>query len=134
MKIKTYGLLLFILASTGLFSDEKADQDLDVPYEPSHPKVVEAMLNAGQVTAKDVLYDLGCGDGRIVIAAAKKGATAIGADVDEERLIEARELAKAAGVEGRTKFLREDIFKTDISPATIVTMYLLDEVNLQMRS
>lgn len=133
MKFRSTVILTLILASGALFSDEKADQDLDVPYEPSHPKVVETMLSTGGVTARDVLYDLGCGDGRIVIAAAKKGATAVGADVDEERLIEARERAKAMGVEGRTKFVREDIFKLDISPASIVTMYLLDEVNLQMR-
>lgn len=126
-------LLVLTAGSAVLFADEVPDQDLDVPYEPSHPKVVQGMLRAGQVKAGDVLFDLGCGDGRIVIAAAKLGATAHGIDIDEQRLREARERAQAEGVTARATFSREDIFKTDLSRATVVTMYLLDEINLRMR-
>ncbi len=125
--------LALLFAALPLLADEVPNQDLDVPYEPSHPKVVEAMIKAAGVKAQDILFDLGCGDGRIVIAAAKLGARAIGYDIDEQRLIEARERAKVAGVESKVEFRREDIFKADLSSATVVTMYLLDEINLQMR-
>ncbi|HMU85918.1 MAG TPA: class I SAM-dependent methyltransferase [Leptospiraceae bacterium] len=130
MKKLTLALIFLIVP---LFADEVPDQDLDVPYEPSHPKVVEAMIKAAAVTGQDTLFDLGCGDGRIVIAAAKLGARAIGYDIDEQRLMEARERAHVAGVESKVEFRREDIFKADLSKATVVTMYLLDEINLQMR-
>ncbi|HMW61817.1 MAG TPA: 50S ribosomal protein L11 methyltransferase, partial [Leptospiraceae bacterium] len=96
MKKLTLALIFLIVP---LFADEVPDQDLDVPYEPSHPKVVEAMIKAAAVTGQDTLFDLGCGDGRIVIAAAKLGARAIGYDIDEQRLMEARERAHVAGVE-----------------------------------
>jgi hypothetical protein len=132
-KLIATSIALLAFAAAGLFADEVPDQDLDVPYEPSHPKVVQGMLQAGQVKAGDVLFDLGCGDGRIVIAAAKLGATAHGIDIDEQRLQEARERAVAEGVTGRATFSKEDIFKTDLSRATVVTMYLLDEINLKMR-
>jgi len=125
--------LVACAAAASLLADEVPDQDLDVPYEPSHPKVVQGMLQAGRVQAGDVLFDLGCGDGRIVIAAAKLGAVAHGIDIDEQRLIEARERAQAEGVTSRATFSKEDIFKTDLSRATVVTMYLLDEINLKMR-
>lgn len=132
-KIRSVSLALLAFAAVSLFADEVPEQDLDVPYEPSHPKVVQGMLQAGQVKAGDVLFDLGCGDGRIVIAAAKLGATAHGIDIDEQRLQEARERAAAEGVTNRATFSKEDIFKTDLSRATVVTMYLLDEINLRMR-
>jgi SAM-dependent methyltransferase len=105
----------------------------DVIYEPSPPEVVEAMLRLADVGPADVVYDLGCGDGRIVIAAAKRGARqAIGVDIDPERIREARANARAAGVEDRVVFIEGDLFEQDLAGATVVTLYLLPELNLRL--
>jgi cyclopropane fatty-acyl-phospholipid synthase-like methyltransferase len=102
----------------------------DVPYVPTPMPVVEAMLNMANVTSSDVVYDLGCGDGRIPIMAAQKyGARGVGIDIDPQRIAEANENAKAAGVTGRVKFLVQDLFTSDFSEATVVTLYLLPSVN-----
>jgi SAM-dependent methyltransferase len=106
---------------------------LDVPYEPTAPQVVDAMLRLAGVGPGDVVYDLGCGDGRIVIAAAKLGARAVGVDLDPERVREARANARAAGVEGRVEFREGDLFEADLRPATVVMLYLWPEVNLRLR-
>lgn len=109
-------------------------QDLDVPYVPTNPEVVNAMLKMAKVGKNDVVYDLGCGDGRIVIAAAKKhGATGIGFDLDPERISEANENARQAGVTDKVKFVNANLFDTDMSSATVITMYLLPEVNMKLR-
>lgn len=108
--------------------------DLDVPYVPTPEEVVAKMLDMAQVNDKDLVYDLGCGDGRIVIMAAqKKGARGIGFDLDPERIYECKQNAKIAGVNDRVQFKQQDLFTTDLSEATVVTMYLLQSVNLQMR-
>ncbi len=104
------------------------------PYVPTPQPVVDQMLELAQVTSKDVVYDLGCGDGRIVITAAKKyGARGVGVDIDPERIKESMANAKAAGVENLVTFKLEDALKTDVSPATVVTLYLLTSSNLQLR-
>jgi SAM-dependent methyltransferase len=106
---------------------------LDVPYEPTSPEVVEAMLDLAGVKAGDVVYDLGCGDGRIVVAAAKRGARAIGVDLDPQRIAEARENARKAGVADRVELRVEDLFQTDVRDATVVMLYLWPKVNLRLR-
>jgi 23S rRNA G2445 N2-methylase RlmL len=107
---------------------------LDVPYVPTSEEVVAEMLRLANVTKQDLLYDLGSGDGRIVIAAAKQfGTRGVGIDIDPERVREANENAQRAGVAHLVTFIEGDIFEADISPATVVTMYLLPEVNLRLR-
>jgi SAM-dependent methyltransferase len=106
---------------------------LDVPYEPTSPEIVQAMLRLGRVRPDDVVYDLGCGDGRIVVEAARLGARGVGVDLDPERIREARANARAAGVEGRVELRLGDLFETDVRPATVVMLYLWPEVNLRLR-
>ncbi len=104
------------------------------PYVPSPGDVVEKMLELAGVNRKDVVYDLGCGDGRIVIAAAKRhGARGVGIDLDPERIEEAASGARKAGVESRVSFRLEDVMKSDFSGATVVTLYLLPESNALLR-
>jgi SAM-dependent methyltransferase len=104
----------------------------DVPYEPSTPEIVAAMLDLAKVTPRDVVYDLGCGDGRIVIEAVKRGARGVGIDIDPQRITEARENARKAGVGSRITFRQDDLFTTDIKPATAVMLYLWPEINLKL--
>ena len=105
----------------------------DVPYVPTPEAVVEVMLDMAKVGPEDVVYDLGSGDGRIVIAAAKRGARGVGIDIDPERIREANANAKSAGVTDKVKFIEGDLFDADIHEATVVTIYLLPEVNLKLR-
>jgi SAM-dependent methyltransferase len=110
------------------------EPELDVPYVPTPQTVVDEMLKLGNITKNDVLYDLGCGDGRIVITAAQKfGVRGVGVDIDPERIKESNANAKKAGVTDRVKFLRQDLFKTDFGEATVMTLYLLPEVNVKLR-
>ncbi|HVE53169.1 MAG TPA: class I SAM-dependent methyltransferase [Ramlibacter sp.] len=107
---------------------------LDVPYVPTPPEVVNKMLEMGAVTKGDMLYDLGCGDGRIVIAAARQhGARGVGIDIDPERIKEARENARKEGVAGQVQFRVGDLFKSDFSKASVVTLYLLPVINQKLR-
>ena len=104
------------------------------PYVPTPPDVVERMLELANVTKGDVVYDLGCGDGRIPIAAAVKyGARGVGIDIDPHRIEESRANAKAAGVEHLVEFRLEDVMKADVSPATVVTLFLLSSSNAKLR-
>lgn len=106
----------------------------DVIYVPTPPEVVDAMLEMAQVKKGDVLYDLGSGDGRIPIAAARKyGIRAVGVDIDPQRIAEARANAKSAKVEDKVTFRQEDLFKTDFREASVVTLYLLDTLNEKLR-
>jgi SAM-dependent methyltransferase len=106
----------------------------DVPYVPTPHEVVTVMLEIGQVGPNDLLYDLGCGDGRIVITAAKRyGTKGVGIDIDPERIAECRTNAAAEKVENLVRFLNQDLFKTDFSEASVVTLYLLSSVNLKLR-
>jgi len=106
----------------------------DVPFVPTTEEAVQAMLKLADVKKTDVVYDLGCGDGRIVIAAAKTyGAHAVGIDINPVRIGEAKENAKKAGVENLVRFEENDLFEADIRPATVVTLFLLPNVNLKLR-
>jgi SAM-dependent methyltransferase len=105
-----------------------------VPYVPTTEPAVAAMLKLAGVTKADVVYDLGCGDGRIVIAAAKTfGARAVGIDINPVRIGEAKENAKKAGVEKLVRFEENDLFEADIHQATVVTLFLLPQINLKLR-
>ena len=102
----------------------------DVFYVPTPQAVVDAMLRMASVTANDVVYDLGCGDGRIPITAAQRfGAKGVGIDIDPVRINEANENAKAAGVTEKVTFLNQDLFTSNFSDATVVTLYLLPSLN-----
>jgi SAM-dependent methyltransferase len=108
-------------------------RDPDVIYVPTPQEVVDAMLALANVTAKDVVYDLGSGDGRIPITAAQKyGARGVGIDINPERIKEANANLAKAGVGDKVKFLNQDLFETDISQATVVTLYLLPTLNLKL--
>ena len=105
----------------------------DVIFVPTPQEVVDAMLEVAKVTKNDVVYDLGSGDGRIPVTAAKKyGARAVGIDIDPQRIKEANANAETAGVTDKVKFLNQDLFTTDISEATVVTLYLLPSLNVKL--
>ena len=105
----------------------------EVPFVVSPSNVTRAMLDIAGVTARDTLIDLGSGDGRIVIAAAQRGATALGVEIDPALVAKSEAAARAAGVSARTRFVKQDLFDTDLAGASVITMYLLQEVNLQLR-
>ncbi len=123
--------------SVGAGSVAQAQDDLDkkiVPYVPTPQEVVDRMLELAQVKKGDVVYDLGSGDGRIVVTAAKKyGVKAIGYEIDPQRIKESHENIKKAGVEKLVEIKQQDIRTVDLSGASVVTMYLLPEVNLMLR-
>ena len=105
----------------------------DVIYVPTPQEVVDAMLEMAKVGPNDVIYDLGSGDGRIPITAAKKyGSRGIGIDIDPQRIKEANENLKQSGVGDKVKFLNQDLFETNISDATVVTLYLLPSLNIKL--
>jgi SAM-dependent methyltransferase len=106
----------------------------DVPYVPTPQPVVDAMLKVAKVGKNDVLYDLGSGDGRIVITAAQRyGTRGVGIDINPERIQEANANAQKAKVTNLVEFRQQDLFKTDLNQATVITLYLLPEVNLRLR-
>ncbi len=110
-----------------------AERELDVPYVPTPRRVVEAMLELAAVGPEDYLIDLGSGDGRIAVMAAQRGARALGVDLDPDRVAEAALAAQVAGVETRARFRRQDLFDTPLREASVITMYLLPEVNMRLR-
>jgi SAM-dependent methyltransferase len=113
---------------------EPAPRPANPRYEPTSMEVVPAMLALAGVTSADVVYDLGCGDGRIVIAAASRfGARGVCVDIDPARIADARAKATAAGVAGRIRFVNEDLLTTNLADATVVTLYLSNELNLALR-
>jgi SAM-dependent methyltransferase len=132
MNRKCYSLIILVLILVSANPESRA-QLLDVPYVPTPENVVEKMLDMAQVGPGDYVIDLGSGDGRIVIAAAKRGAYGHGIDLDPRRVREARENAKKAGMEDRVIFIEGNIFDADFSRASVVTMYLLNSVNIQLR-
>lgn len=106
----------------------------DVPYVPTPQEVVDRMLKIANVKKGDVLYDLGSGDGRIPITAAQKyGVRAVGVDINPERVGEANQNAKKAGVTNRVQFRQQDLFQTNLGEATVVTLYLLPDINVKLR-
>jgi hypothetical protein len=122
-----------IAVSDGALAQRVERPPLDVPYVPTPPEVVERMLDMASVTATDFVVDLGSGDGRIAIAAARRGARALGIDIDPVRIREAQDNARRAGVHERAHFRQQNLFETRISDATVLTMYLLTKVNLDLR-
>jgi hypothetical protein len=107
---------------------------LDVPYVPTPQPVVDAMLKLAKVKRGDVLYDLGSGDGRIVITAAKRyGVRGTGVDIDPDRIREANAKARSAGVTKLVRFVNQDLFEVDLREASVVTLYLLPRINLQLK-
>jgi ribosomal protein L11 methylase PrmA len=104
-----------------------------VPFVPSPQEVVDKMIELGGVKPGDVVYDLGSGDGRIVIAAAKRGAKAVGFEIDGDLVKQSQENIRAAGVQDAAEIRQQDILTVDLSPASVVTMYLLPDVNLKLR-
>jgi precorrin-6B methylase 2 len=131
------GLAGFALLAAGLsLAPLRAQEDMEfeVPYVPTPENVVAKMLELADVKKGDVLYDLGSGDGRIVVTAARKyGVHAVGYDLNPERIREANDNAKAAGVTANVEFRNKDLFTADLKEASVVTLYLLPSVNLRLR-
>ncbi len=124
----------FTIAFALLLAQSPEPVYINAPYVPSSDKVVNAMLKLAGVNNSDVVYDLGCGDGRIVILAAKEyGARGTGIDLNPKRIEEASANARKAGVESLVKFEVNDLFAADIHSATVVALYLLPDVNLRLR-
>ena len=130
----TVALTLLVAVAGAQSPTTTEKKPLDVPYVPTHESLVDEMLSMARVGANDVLYDLGSGDGRIVITAARKfGTRGVGYDLDPDRVSEARENARRAGVTDRVRFEQQDIFTAKFADATVITMYLLPDVNMRLR-
>jgi len=122
--------LAAILGSSGCAQSRTPD----VHYQPTPQLIVEELLKMAEVNRNDVVYDLGCGDGRFVITAAKKyGARGVGIDIDPERIKDSNQNARIAGVLNKVKFIEGDLFQTDFREATVVALYLLQDLNMQLR-
>jgi ubiquinone/menaquinone biosynthesis C-methylase UbiE len=136
MPRRTTAVLLVAIATISIaaalvYAQQKSP---DVPYVPTPQTVVDEMLKIAAVSKDDIVYDLGSGDGRIVITAAKQyQARGVGVDINPERIKEANANAQQAGVTDRVKFIEQDLFETDLKEASVVTLYLLPEVNLRLR-
>jgi ubiquinone/menaquinone biosynthesis C-methylase UbiE len=128
-------LLTAVLCATALHAAEPAERPrLDVPFVPTNQQTVDAMLRVANVGPGDFVIDLGSGDGRILITAAKqRGARGFGVDIDPQRVSEATENARAAGVSDRVRFFQRNLYQTKIAEATVVTLYLLPRVNVELR-
>lgn len=127
-------VLCFCFFQIGTAQNSSPGHLPDVPYVPTSDKAVREMLKLAGVKKSDVVYDLGCGDGRIVISAAKNyGARGVGIDIDPERIKQARENARKAGIENLVQFAENDLFAADIHEATVVTLFLLPHINLKLR-
>jgi SAM-dependent methyltransferase len=125
-------LLVFFLTAKGQYNGD--DEEYEVPFVPTANEIVEQMLRLADVSNQDMLYDLGCGDGRIVITAAKMyGARGVGIDINPIRIEESRENAKKEGVTDKVRFIEQDLFEADIRDGTVITLYLLPGVNLRLR-
>lgn len=127
-------VMLLVFTSIHARAQSEPERPLDVPYVPTPQPVVDKMLEMAQVQDGDVVYDLGCGDGRIVITAARDhGARGVGIDIDPVRIREANENARSAGVADKVEFKVGDLFESDFSDASVVTLYLLPEINRKLR-
>jgi cyclopropane fatty-acyl-phospholipid synthase-like methyltransferase len=134
MKEKLSSLAVFVWLLAFGVVDATADFPEEIPFVPTPLEVVDKMLEMAQVQKNDVLYDLGSGDGRVVIRAAKKyGARGVGIEMDQTLLDKARKSAEAEGVSHLVDFRAEDALKTDLSPATVVTLYMLPWFNEAMK-
>jgi SAM-dependent methyltransferase len=133
-RLLSYALVTCLAAVSAAAQAPQPKRAPDVPFVPTTDEAVQAMLKLAGVRSSDVVYDLGCGDGRIVIAAAKSfGARAVGIDINPVRIAEAKENAKKAGVENKVRFEENDLFQADFHEATVVTLFLLSSVNLKLR-
>jgi ubiquinone/menaquinone biosynthesis C-methylase UbiE len=131
---KFWMIILVVMVWSFWVTGYTQEREPDVIFVPTPEEVVMEMLQTARVTQNDIIYDLGCGDGRIVITAAKVfGARGLGVDIDPVRIKESYENAQRIGVTDRVKFIERDLFKTDISEATVVFLYLLTELNIQLR-
>ena len=129
--VLSLAMMAAVVAAPALRAQEAVRTD--VIFVPTPQEVVDAMLKVAKVTQSDVVYDLGSGDGRIPITAAKTyGARGVGIDIDPQRIREANENAKSAAVTDKVRFLNQDLFTTDISQATVVTLYLLPSLNTRL--
>jgi ubiquinone/menaquinone biosynthesis C-methylase UbiE len=127
-------LALLLVSVSAVAQNTQQPKVPDVPYVPTTEEGVKAMLKLADVKSTDIVYDLGCGDGRIVVAAAKNyGAHAVGIDIDPKRIQEAKENARRAGVEDLVRFEENDLFQADIHEASVVTLFLLSSVNQRLR-
>jgi len=126
-------LLILALSCTFLFAQQKTLREPDVVFVPTPQEVVDQMLKVANVHPGDVLYDLGCGDGRTVISAAKLGARATGIDINPVRIKESQENAAKQGMTGKVTFRLEDLFEADFRDATVITLYLLPSLNVKLR-
>lgn len=120
-------------AGGAAFTPQEGQEGKDVVWVPTSQRLVDKMLDLAKVTSKDYVIDLGSGDGRTVIAAAKRGARAVGVEYNPEMVELSKMNAAKAGVEERAKFVQADLFKMDLSRATVITMFLLPEINLKLR-
>jgi predicted O-methyltransferase YrrM len=136
MRLRTFVLSLAVIAALVMPSSAQAPAPLrspDVIFVPTPQEVVDAMLKLAKVSASDVVYDLGSGDGRIPITAARTyGARGVGIDIDPQRIKEATENLKTSGMGDKVRFLNQDLFTTNISEASVVTLYLLPSLNLKV--
>jgi len=132
---KTTLLLYLVTLNLALaLAQEKKLREPDVIFVPTPQNVVDEMLKLAKVQKGDTLYDLGCGDGRLVVTAAKTyGVRAVGIDINPERIKESKENAAQAGVADKVSFRNEDLFEADIKEATVVTLYLLQSLNVKLR-
>ncbi len=138
LRVTTHALALLAIvlaaplpAATAIAQQQPANL---APYVPTPQDVVDRMLELAGVRSNDVVYDLGCGDGRIVITAAQRfGARGVGIDFDPERIAEANVNAERAGVQDLVTFVEQDAMQTDVSEATVVTLYLLTSSNMKLR-
>lgn len=131
----SFGFIVAAALSTSLALAQKAgpSRKPDVPYIPTTGTAVKAMLELAEVKSSDIVYDLGCGDGRIVIAAAKSyGAHGVGIDIDPMLVREAKNNARQAGVERRVEFREQDLFQANFREATVVTLFLLPAINKRL--
>ena len=136
-RLMPFAMVIMLMLMLGLAAPAMAQQkplrEPDVIFVPTPAEVVTAMLKLANVSAKDLVYDLGCGDGMIVTAAAKEfGAHAVGIDINPVRVKEANERVQKAGVADKVKILNEDLFEANISQATVVTLYLLQTLNQKL--
>ncbi len=129
-----YAAVALLTVTAVAAQNSQPRREPDVPFVPTTEPAVQEMLKLADVKKTDVVYDLGCGDGRIVITAAKTfGARGVGIDINPVRINEAKENARKAGVENLVRFEENDLFKADIHEATVVTLFLLPNINLKLR-
>ena len=134
MRFRHLATSLLVVSCAAAQTKDTPRHGPDVPYVRSSDAVVDGMLKLARTQKSDIVYDLGCGDGRIVIAAARDyGAHGVGVDINPELVREARGNARKAHLEGLVKFEENDLFEADIHSATVVTLYLLPNVNLRLR-